>query len=42
MPDFDGQSRATLAGPSLHLADSREAAAGMPDARLSVSCGSLC
>lgn len=36
MPDFDGQSRATLAGPSLHLADSREAAAGMPDARLSV------
>lgn len=36
VPDFDGQSRATLAGPSLHLADSREAAAGMPDARLSV------
>lgn len=27
VPDFDGQSRATLAGPSLHLADSREAAA---------------
>lgn len=27
VPDFDGQSRATLAGPSLHLANSREAAA---------------